>query len=242
VLLSAYAELRPDRWPASFAHHHVAHRAQVRALVTAIRARQGDEGAVAAARGLLALALAHLEAGRVRLTLVGGLPGTGKSTVAEGLGVATGAVVLRSDEVRKEQAGVAYEERGADLYGAEQKAATYRTLLDRARGALDQGESVVLDATWGSGRWRAAARAAGADAHADVAEVCCEAPADLAADRMRRRSARGHDPSDATPEVAAALATSADPWPEAMPLDTTGTEARTVADAIAALQSLEPDG
>src|SRR5690606_4045334 len=68
--LRAYREHADDAWPASLQHHHVASRAQVRAKVRAIRAAQGHEEAADEARRLLALALRHLEAGRVRLVLV----------------------------------------------------------------------------------------------------------------------------------------------------------------------------
>ncbi|OWY59341.1 hypothetical protein B7486_75080, partial [cyanobacterium TDX16] len=60
---------------------------------------------------------------------------------------------------------------------------------------------------------------------------------DVTADRMRRRAARGGDPSDATPEVAAQLATAADPWPEAVALDTSGSEGSTLAAAVGLVQA-----
>jgi hypothetical protein len=75
--LAAYREHAGDTWPASLAHHHIAYRAQVRAKVGAIRAAQGDDPAVAEARRLLALSRRHLEAGAVRLVLVGGYPALG---------------------------------------------------------------------------------------------------------------------------------------------------------------------
>ena len=78
--LAAYRAASGDTWPSSLAHHHIAYRAQVRAKVSAIRAEQGVPDSADKAQALLRLALAHLEAGRVRLVLVGGLPGTGKST------------------------------------------------------------------------------------------------------------------------------------------------------------------
>ena len=104
--LELYREMTADMWPASLAHHHVAYRAQVRALVSCVRADQGDESAGAQAVELLALAARHLAAGQVRLVMVGGSPGTGKSTLASALGDRLKAPVLRSDEIRKELAGV----------------------------------------------------------------------------------------------------------------------------------------
>ena len=99
--LAAYREATADAWPASLEHHHIAYRAQVRAKVAAIRAAQGDPASVADARRHLEQAHAHLIAGRVQLVLVGGLPGTGKSTLAAGLERELGMCVIRSDELRK---------------------------------------------------------------------------------------------------------------------------------------------
>src|SRR5690606_13545776 len=115
--LDAYRRAAGEDWPASLAHHHIAYRAQVRAKVTAIRAQQGDAGSVDAARALLKLCFDHLEAGRVRLILVGGAPGTGKSTLAAGLAASLGATVLRSDVIRKERAGLAPSESAAAGFG-----------------------------------------------------------------------------------------------------------------------------
>src|SRR5690606_13262563 len=162
--LRAYREHADDAWPASLQHHHVAYRAQVRAKVSAIRAAQGHERAGDEARRLLALALRHLEAARVRLVLVGGLPGTGKSTLARALGDALEATVLRSDEVRKELAGLPADAPapagyGEGIYSAAATAETYRELLSRAEIALGMGEIVVLDASWSDRTHRDLARA-----------------------------------------------------------------------------------
>jgi predicted kinase len=236
--LAAYQEHAGDRWPASLAHHLVAYRAQVRAKVTAIRAAQGDPDAAAEARRLLELAATHLEAARVRLVLVGGLPGTGKSTLSAGLGEALTAPVLRSDELRKERAGLdpaapAPAAFGEGLYAPASTVATYELLLGRAELALAHGETVVLDASWTSAEWRTRARALADSSSADLVEIRCEAPADLAAQRLAKRARRGGDPSDATPEIAVAMASRSEPWPEATTIVTTGDKAQALAAALA---------
>jgi predicted kinase len=215
-------------WPRSLAHHHIAYRAQVRAKVTAIRAGQGDPDAPEQARHLLDLAASHLGAGRVRLILVGGPPGSGKSTLASGLAGELGGVLLRSDEVRKELAGLAAHahapaELGRGIYAEDATAATYGELLDRAAVALGMGETVLLDASWSSAAWRDRARALATRTMSDVVELRCDAPAQVAAERIRHRARVGLDPSDATPEIAASLAATAAPWPQALTVDTTGT-------------------
>jgi len=235
--LEHYADHAGDTWPSSLAHHHVAYRAQVRAKVRAIRASQGDPDAAQEAGALLAMALRHLEAGRVRLILVGGLPGTGKSSLAGALGHALGATVLRSDEVRKERAGLATDRPapaafGAGLYTPAATDATYGTLLEWASVALTMGETVVLDASWTSAAWRQQARAVAEASAAQVVELRCDAPTDVAAARMARRATKGGDASDATPLIAARMAAVADPWPEAATIATGADRAHVLAEAL----------
>jgi predicted kinase len=223
--LAAYQASSGDTWPASLAHHHIAYRAQVRAKVSAIRADQGVSESADKAQALLGLALAHLRAGRVRLVLVGGLPGTGKSTLAQGIGDATGAVVLRSDVVRKELAGLAPDQpAGADyqhgIYTPEATTAMYHELLRRAEHALCHGELVVLDASWTDDARRGDARRVADDTASDLVELRCVAPADIAAARITARAAAGGDASDADRAVAAQMAATADPWPTSVALDT----------------------
>ena len=218
-------------------HHHVAYRAQVRSKVAAIRADQGDTESAEEAGRLLELARRHLEAGRVRLVLVGGLPGTGKSTLAAGLGDALNATVVRSDEVRKELAGMPTDRPaparfGEGVYDPSAKAATYEELLRRAGVALGLGETVIVDASWTDADRRARARSLAEDGHADLVELRCEVPTAVAAARMRKRAAAGDDPSDADPGIAAVMATTEAPWPSAAVVDTSGEPAAALADAL----------
>jgi hypothetical protein len=236
-LLATYRDAAGDAWPASLAHHHIAYRAQVRAKVSAIRADQGVPSAAPKAQALLDQALRHLDAARSRLVLVGGLPGTGKSTLARGIGRATGARVLRSDEVRKELVGLAPDQpAGAafqqGIYRAESTAAVYAELLRRAGAALRHGELVVLDASWTDEASRADARALADEAASDLVELRCVAPADVTAARLADRAAAGGDASDADAAVAAAMAARSDPWPSSTELDATDEPAAVTAAAL----------
>jgi uncharacterized protein len=227
LFLRTYRDHAGDSWPASLAHHHIAYRAQVRAKVAAIRAGQGSEDAIERARHLLDLTLEHLHAARVRLIVVGGLPGTGKSTVATGLAAELGATLLRSDQVRKERAGIpptraAAAPFGGGIYDAASTAATYNELLARGGRALAAGESVVLDASWHDPAWRARAEQVADAATADLVELRCSAPLDVARRRLLDRRLVGHDASDATAEVLAVMAETDVPWPTAADIDTTG--------------------
>lgn len=243
--LAAYREHADDQWPRSLAHHHVAYRAQVRAKVSAIRADQGDAESAEAAPRLLALARRHLDAGRVRLVMVGGLPGTGKSTLAAGLGDALGATVLRSDELRKELAGLRTDRPapaafGRGIYSPRGTEATYETLLGRAAVALGMGETVILDASWNDAVWRARARELAQRLVADLVELRCDLPADVAAARVQARATAAADPSDATPAVAATMSDRATPWPSAVTIDTSGPPATALDAALAAVDRTPP--
>ena len=236
--LAEYAGALGDSWPPSLAHHHIAYRAQVRARVGAVRAAQGDASAGPLAVRLLELARDHLERARVRLVLVGGGPGTGKSTLAAHLADPFDAVVIRSDEVRKELAGMpsltpAAAPFGAGIYTSRSTDATYATMLQRASIALGMGESVILDASWLDEHRRADARDVAAAGHADLTELELVVPFDVAVARL---ATRGTDASDATPEIASRMLASAAPWPEAHRVDAAGTEHDTLVQAERALR------
>jgi hypothetical protein len=154
--VAAYEELAGERFPAALLHHYVAYRAQVRAKVAALRAAQEPDGTaareadVAEARRLLDRCVAHLEAARVRLVIVGGLPGTGKTTVARGLAERLDADLLRSDELRKQLAGLAPTERTGDRYneGIYSDEAT-----DRTSGAASRWCSTPPGPATTTGSW-----------------------------------------------------------------------------------------
>ncbi len=182
-------------------------RALIRAHVAASRGGDGTAYLEAAQR--------YLHPVPPVVVAVGGLMGTGKTTLARvlapGLGAAPGALHLRSDESRKRLHGLLPEDRlPPSAYDAEDGARTDATLLYGLRNALAGGHAVVLDATFRSPALRAqvseAARAAGTPfvglwLHAPMTEL------------ERRVAARQRDASDATPAVlraAGAVAAPAD--------------------------------
>jgi uncharacterized protein len=197
----------------------------VRAKVACLRATAGGQDAPYQARRLTALALAHASSATIRLVLVGGLPGTGKSTLAGGLSSATGWPLLRSDVLRKELAGLRPSESAlaafqAGIYGPEATASVYAELLSRAAVLLRSGHSVILDATWNRQCWRDGAHEVGLRTAADVVGLECEASTELTTIRLTRRSSKGGDASDANPSIADAMAQVAEPWLDALPVDT----------------------
>ena len=238
--VSDYSTLTGDTAPPSLRHHYIAYRALVRAKVNCIRHRQGDAAAADHARRHVDIAVAHLETGAVRLALIGGLPGTGKSTIARRVGRATGAVVLSSDHIRAHLRSTGLVRAGNGHYGTagyspSAKSRVYNELLDQARIHLAHGRSVVLDASWTDGAHRGQAAAVAADLGAEPIEIRCTAPRTIAAQRIARRT---DTESQASPAIAEKMAQHATVWPAAFVLDTTGPLTDTVERALNAWREL----
>ncbi|HEV7268145.1 MAG TPA: AAA family ATPase [Falsiroseomonas sp.] len=171
----------------------MAQRALVRAKLEPARGQDGMPYLAAASR--------FPEPVPPRLVAVGGLQGTGKTwlarDVAPRLGVAPGALHLRSDEIRKRRAGVAPEQRlPPEAYAEAESRAVHAEMFAAARRALADGHSVVLDAVFLDPAHRAAAEAAAGDAA--FAGIWLEAPLDVLRARVAGREG---DASDATVAV-----------------------------------------
>ena len=238
AFLAAYREFAAETHPDSLEHWYIAYRALVRAKIACLRADAGQPGSAQEAAAFLDQAGRHLDEAEIHLVLIGGLPGTGKTTLAEGLADRLGWAVLRTDEVRKELAGRDHlEPAGAapfkGIYTPAFTAEVYRELLRRAQMALGWGDSVVLDATWLDPEQRDAARAAARTGHAHLHEICCDLAIDEATSRIIARAAAGGDASDATPEVLTALTEQTQgTWTDAQHIDTSRRPADVIEHAV----------
>ncbi len=182
-------------------------RAGVRAMVTVDRAAQEDHDArqkdLAKAQRYFRAALAFLEPAPPCLIAVGGLSGTGKTTLAASLapliGSAPGAVHLRSDLERKALAGVGETARlPVEAYTSEARTRIYQVLRERARLVLAAGHSVIVDAVYADEAEREAIAKVAAGLGVDFRGLWLEAdPARL----FVRVEARRNDASDATPDT-----------------------------------------
>jgi aminoglycoside phosphotransferase family enzyme/predicted kinase len=179
-------------------------RAAVRAHVRARIARNmRKEGALEDARAYLGQALAWLAPPPPRLVAVGGRSGTGKSTLAKalapGIGGPVGAVVIRTDEVRKRLHGAEPDEPlPKHAYAPETHAAVYAAALRLTAAALGAGASVVLDAAFLDATERDAARACAEAAGVAFTGLWLEAPE---ATLIARVEGRSSDASDADAAV-----------------------------------------
>jgi aminoglycoside phosphotransferase family enzyme/predicted kinase len=136
------------------------------------------------------------------LVITCGLAGTGKSTLAQAIAARTGFMVLSSDLVRKETAGLQPEEHRYEpfdkgTYSPEATEKTYAAIFERARPILLKGRSVILDASFIRRQHRKAAARLAKETGAQFVCVMLRAPEDAVYARLGRRLARGTNPSDA---------------------------------------------
>ena len=153
------------------------------------------------ANGLAATA-ATAAPSSLRLVLMFGLAGAGKSTVAAALAERLGAVRLRSDVERKRLFGATPTARTVPgLYSLDATRRTYERLQELAHEALGAGVSVVVDAASLRRGERDGMREVAAQHGAEFTLLACTAPPAVLLTRVQLRQRADNDASDATPEV-----------------------------------------
>ncbi len=138
------------------------------------------------------------------LVAIGGVSGTGKSHLARdlapGFGAPLGAIVLRSDVIRKRLLGVDPLTRlGPDAYRADVTMRVFDTIRAQAATALEAGCSVIADAVYGRPGQRTAIEETAHRQGAAFDGLWLQAPLEV---RISRIEARTADASDATARVA----------------------------------------
>jgi len=164
------------------------------------------------------------------LAVVCGLPGVGKSTVAERVAAHVDGDVLRTDVIRKDL----FED---PTYTDAETDAVYAELVDRARERVAAGRSVVLDATFADARFRADARTVGERVAAsfDLVEVTCDESV------VERRIERRDGISDADFDVHLLFKEAFDAVErDHVVVDNSGSEAETLAQVDAAFGGAPP--
>jgi aminoglycoside phosphotransferase family enzyme/predicted kinase len=137
------------------------------------------------------------------LVAIAGFSGTGKSTLALSLapsvGATPGAVVIRSDVVRKRLSGVSPLDRlGPEGYSSEMSERVYATLAERARMTIREGHSAIVDAVYARPVDRQAIESVAADAAVPFVGIWLEAPEAILIARVEERR---DDASDADAAV-----------------------------------------
>ena len=213
VVLNRYLDVTGDETCLAAMPLFMAIRAAIRAHVTAAAAAAERDATAARrraeARSYVDLALGFLKAPAAApcLVAIGGLSGTGKSTLAAALaprlgGPAPGARVLRSDVIRKRLWGVAPETRlPPAAYDPAMTRKVYAAQRALAAAALTAGYAAVADAVFARPDERTAIEDAARAAGAPFQGIWLAAASrDALAARL---DARAGDASDATAETAA---------------------------------------
>lgn len=182
-------------------------RAAIRAhvlLARLDRMENGQDHIRSTAQQYFELARRSISPPPAKLIAIGGLSGTGKSMLSRTLAGLTeplpGAVILRSDIIRKQLFGAAETDRlPASAYQPEVTQQVYKVLAERAARILAQGHSVIVDAVYAQQTERAAIARAVADLKLSFIGIFLTA--DLAT-RIKRIGQRVNDASDATADLA----------------------------------------
>jgi predicted kinase len=223
--LNSWLEETGDYASLAVMRFYLVYRSMVRAVVTAIRRRQGagsgpgDSARLEAAR-YIELAARLVDTPPSRLLLMHGLSGSGKTWRSERLVAALPALRVRSDLERKRLQGLAAGQQvvgevGAGLYGAEVTGRTYRRLEECCATGLRAGFDMIADATFLQREHRARFLALAESLGVAFGIVDCAAPREVLEARIRERAARRQDASDADLAVLAHQLGHQDPLSEA---------------------------
>jgi aminoglycoside phosphotransferase family enzyme/predicted kinase len=181
---------------------YLSQRAMVLAHVWATRHRPE------LSQAYLVAALAYLRPHPAFVAAIAGLQGSGKSTLARALapdlGAAPGALILRSDEIRKRQHGAAPEQRlPSSAYTEAASNAVFAALADTAEHTAAHGHAVIADGTFIDPAHRRAIETAARRAGVPFIGMWLDAPMPVLEGRLASRSG---DASDATVSVLRAAA------------------------------------
>jgi len=231
--VNRYLEAGGDYDGASVLRYYMVYRALVRAKIALLRALQcaprGEAGAQdsseparqrAAARGYVELALrcsrGDGSGAGPALMITHGYSGSGKSTLTQSLVEAAGAIRIRADVQRKRLAGLNPLDRGgahsaSALYDPATTQATHDRLRRLAAPVLGAGFHAILDATFLRRDQRLEARRFAGEQGVRFVILDFDVDPAVLRQRLRRRNARGDDPSDADESVLDAQMRTAQP-------------------------------
>jgi aminoglycoside phosphotransferase family enzyme/predicted kinase len=208
LILATYQIACGDKLPPPLLAFYRSYRACVRAKVALLRDRQQPEDRHATSRTLVRQYLDGAdrdaaELGPPALIVIGGLPGTGKSMLAQQIADAYGAELLSTDQIRRAMYGVSPSPAGYGdgLYQPEMRARVYDELHRLAGEMLRDGRSVVLDGNFPARRLRNEALDVSRRAGAVALHVLCECPRETALARIEQRRRGAQNESEARAEL-----------------------------------------
>jgi len=196
-VLSGYVEESGDFGVYSVLDFYSCYRAIVKLKVSCLTWGELRDGArrdemEARAGQYLDLALRYaVQFSRPTIWVFCGLPGTGKSTLADRVRDVFGIALFRSDQVRTELPEYASHSGpvplGTGIYRPGPRGRVYAHLLALAQGELKKGKSVILDATFSQRHWREETVRLAGDMDANVLFFECVSSEETMLARLGRR-------------------------------------------------------
>ena len=246
-VLDAYLKASGDRPPGELLAFYQTYRASVRAKVAALRGRQQTAAERTRSRELatryLQLADRRIATlGPPLVLVVGGVAGTGKTTLADQLAETFGLANLRTDVVREHLFGTcdeaAYDQ---GQYDPASRQRVYDELFVQAERVVAGREGVVLDGTFLSAAHLSRIATIVGQHGLQLLHLRCECPLEVAEERIRLRRAAAQDQSQAQPEIVARQLARQQPPPPDVPwlaIDSTAPPAAQLAAACERLRAI----
>jgi uncharacterized protein len=207
VVLATYQDATGDLIPPMLLAFYRAYRACVRAKVELLRAsQQTHEDASSGTSFQQYIELAARYANRLGpplLLVVGGLMGTGKSTLAREVAARWCIDSLATDRVRREMLGASASPAGygEGHYRPDGRERVYDELFRQAGEAIVERRSVILDGSFSSSGLRQRAQELARRYGAAALYVQCTCPRITAIERIAARSREGGSESEARVEL-----------------------------------------
>jgi aminoglycoside phosphotransferase family enzyme/predicted kinase len=207
-LLDDYAKHTEDPDIFVLIDFYKCYRAFVRCKVNCIRLQEGDSNRrdriklVKETGKYLDLAYKYaVQFTRPTLWVVCGMPGSGKSTISRELSRVFSIKAFQSDVIRKELYGLKPDDSSdmpfeTGIYSKGASSLTYGRLLLLAQEEIEQGKSVILDATYGKQHDRIEAIRMAKDNEANIVFVECVLKENVIKERLLKRET-GYPVSDA---------------------------------------------
>ena len=200
--LNAYLEISGDFDLLKLLNFYKIYRAYVRGKIESFKLTLDQEAKIRA-RSYFELALNYLKTRRKPFLLATcGLIGSGKTTLAKELASRVGAVLVRSDSVRKFSLGLKpsehrFEPFGEGIYSSEITERTYKHMIEIAQEVIKDGYPVIIDGSF-SKRWqRDLVRGLSSELQISYFFLYTKCPYELLLERLEKRQ----DISDGRPEI-----------------------------------------
>ncbi len=153
----------------------------------------------------------------LKVIILFGLMGTGKSTLGMELKKQLSWPYLSSDVIRKELAGISpdtrcYEPFGEGIYSSDMTNQTYNKVMEDVRNYLEMGQSVIVDASFSTEDRRRDIVRIAESLGATPIFVKCECKEDEVIRRLKKREVEEGSISDGRVEILKKQKESFDPW------------------------------